>query len=271
MYEDFFGLAARPFSKTPDPAFLFRGRKHAEALARLQFACEERELMVLSGEIGAGKTTLTRALVDELDEAVYKIALVINPRLSATQLFQLMAEKLGLADAPRQKNRLLEALQGKLFELDQEGKTAVLIIDEAQMIPSKTVFDELRLLTNYQLDDRNLIAVLLVGQPELGKRLAHPGYQALQQRVGIRYHLEALDEKEVKDYLDFRTRVAGRTATLFSDDAVAELYRLSRGVPRVINNLAGNALLIGFGKGEDPIGAGTVSEAARELQVEAAD
>jgi type II secretory pathway predicted ATPase ExeA len=270
MYEAFYGLQVRPFNKTPDPAFLYRGRKHAEALARLQFACEERELMVLSGEIGAGKTTLTRALVDELDEAVYKVALVINPRLSAAQLLQLMAEKLGLENPPRQKNKLLEAVQTRLYELDQDGKTAVLIIDEAQMIPGKTVFDELRLLTNYQLDDRNLIAVLLVGQPELNKRLAHPSYQPLQQRVGIRYHLEALDEKEVKDYLDFRTKVAGRNAPLFTDDAVAELYRRSGGVPRVINNLAGNSLLIGFGKGEDPVGPGCVAEAARELQIDEA-
>lgn len=270
MYEAFYGLESRPFSKTPDPAFLYRGRKHAEALARLQFACEERELMVLTGEIGAGKTTLTRALVDELDPEHYRIALVINPRLSAAQLLQLLAEKLGLANPPRQKNRLLEAVQSRLFELDQEDRTAVLIIDEAQLIPGKNVFDELRLLTNYQLDDRNLIAVLLVGQPELNKKLAHPNYLPLQQRVGIRYHLEALDEKEVKDYLDFRTRVAGRSAPLFSDDAVAALVRLSRGIPRVINNLAGNSLLIGFGKGEDPIGEATVAEAARELQVEPA-
>lgn len=270
MYEEFYGLAARPFSKTPDPAFLFRGKKHAEALARLHFAVEERELMVLTGEIGAGKTTLTRALVDELDDTKFTVVLVINPRISSSQLLQALAEKLGVAKAPRQRNKLLEAVQARLFEIDQQGITPVLIIDEAQMIPGKDVFDELRLLTNYQLDDRNLIAVMLVGQPELNKRLAHPSYQPLQQRVGIRYHLEALDEKEVCDYLDFRTRVAGRKAPLFTDAGVSALFRLSQGIPRVINNLAGNSLLIGFGKGEDPVDASCIEEAARELQLEQA-
>ncbi len=267
MYEAFFGLERRPFNKTPDPAFLYRGRKHGEALARLLYACEERELMVLTGEIGAGKTTLTRALVDELDEAAYQIVLVINPRLSAVLLLQTLAERLGLTDAPRQRNRLLEAVQGRLFELDQEGVTPVLIIDEAQMLPGKDVFDELRLLTNFQLDDRNLISVLLVGQPELNRRLAHPAYRALQQRVGIRYHLEALDEQEVREYVDFRTRVAGRSAPLFTDGAVTGLWRLSGGIPRVINNIANSALLTGFGRGEDPVGETAVEDAARELQL----
>ena len=267
MYEEFFGLERRPFSKTPDPAFLYRGRKHGEALARLQFACEERELMVLSGEIGAGKTTLTRALVDELDEAAFRIVLVINPRLTPLLLLQTLAERLGVLNPPRQRNRLLEAVQGRLFELDQEGVTPVLIIDEAQMLPGKAVFDELRLLTNFQLDDRNLIAVLLVGQPELNRRLTHPSYRALQQRVGIRYHLEALEEEEIGDYVDFRTRVAGRNTPLFTDEAVSALYRYSGGIPRVVNNIAGNALLIGFGRGEDPVGGSAIEDAARELQL----
>lgn len=267
MYEDFFGLQRRPFSKTPDPAFLYRGRKHAEALTRLQFACEERELMILTGEIGAGKTTLTRALVDELDEDTYRVVLVINPRLSPLLLLQTLAERLEVVNPPRQRNRLLEAVQGRLFELDQEGITPVLIIDEAQMLPGKAVFDELRLLTNFQLDDRNLIAVLLVGQPELNKRLTHTSYRALQQRVGIRYHLEALDQGEVREYVDFRTRIAGRAMPIFTDDAVDTLYRFSGGIPRVINNLAGNALLIGFGRGEDPVGGSAIEDAAHELQL----
>ncbi len=267
MYEEFFGLSARPFQKTPDPAFLYRGRKHAEALTRMIYAAEERELMVLTGEIGAGKTTLTRALADELPEDRYRIVLLINPRISALQLLQALAERLGLENAPRQRVRLLEAVQARLYELDQQGVTPVLIIDEAQMLPGKDIFDELRLITNYQLDDRNLLAVLLVGQPELSRRLAHPSYRALQQRVGIRYHLEALDEQEVREYVDFRTEVAGRGAPLFTTEAVAALFRLSGGIPRVINNLAASALLSGFGKGEDPVDAASVEDAARELQL----
>ena len=271
MYEDFYGLQARPFSKTPDPAFLYRGRKHAEALTRLQFAVEERELMVLTGEIGAGKTTLSRALIDSLDENLFRVVLVINPRISAPQLLQALAVKLGLEKAPRQRNLLLEAVQSQLFVMDQSGITPVLIIDEAQMIQGKDIFDELRLLTNFQLDDRNLIAVLLIGQPELSKRLSHPSYQALQQRVGIRYHLEALDQQEVREYVDHRTRVAGRASQLFTDEGVRELHRWSGGIPRIINNLAANALLIGFGRGEDPVGATAVAEAGRELQLPKAE
>jgi general secretion pathway protein A len=267
MYEAFYGFTARPFQKTPDPAFLYRGRKHAEALARLQFAVEERELMVLSGEIGAGKTTLTRALIDELDDERFQVVLVINPRLTAVQLLEVLAERLGVANPPRQRNRLLEAVQSRLFELDQQQKTPVLIIDEAQMLPGKAVFDEIRLITNFQLDDRNLLAVILVGQPELDKRLRHPSYRALQQRVGIRYHLEGLDEKEVSEYVAFRAGIAGRSSVLFTDEAIRALFRLSGGIPRVINNLAASGLLVGFGRGEDPVGVTAIEEAGRELQL----
>jgi general secretion pathway protein A len=117
---------------------------------------------------------------------------------------------MGVAEPPKQRARLVDVVQDALYQLDQTDVTPVLMIEEAQMIPGKSVFDELRLLTNFQLDDRNLLALILVGQPELGKRLARPGYEALRQRIGIRYHLEALDEQEVGEYVDFRTRIAGR-------------------------------------------------------------
>src|SRR5436190_13555968 len=190
MFEEHFGLASKPFGKTPDPAFLYESPQHKEALARLEYAVEEKELALLVGEIGSGKTTLSRALIDRIGDA-RPIILLINPRLTPTQLLRSIASGLGITPA-RQRNDLLDQIHTKLFELYEQDREPVLIIDEAQLIPSKATFDEIRLLTNFQLDDQNLLSVLLIGQPELETRLARSHYAPLRQRIGLRYHLGAL-------------------------------------------------------------------------------
>jgi len=247
LYEEFYGLRERPFSRTPDPRFLYRSRKHAEALARLQLAVEDQDVILLTGDIGCGKTTLSRALIDSLD-ARYHPVLIINPRLSPSQLLGLVALRLGLDDETRSKHGLLEAINAKLYELFTAGKRTTLIIDEAQLIPDKAAFEELRLLTNFQLDDRNLLSLVLLGQPELRERLSRKPYRALRQRVGLTFHLGPLDEQETREYVAHRLRVAGREAMLFDDGALSALYRHSDGIPRRINILANNALIDGFGK-----------------------
>jgi type II secretory pathway predicted ATPase ExeA len=264
LYEDFYGLKEKPFSKTPDPRFLYQGRKHAEALARLQLAVEEMDIVLLTGDIGCGKTTLSRALIDGLG-ARYHPALIINPRLTPAQLLQTVALRLGIAEEHTRQG-ILEGINKKLYELYEEGKRTALIIDEAQLIPGKETFEEIRLLTNFQLDDRNLLAVVLIGQTELKTRLAKRPYRALRQRIGMQYHLGPLDETETREYVTHRLAVAGRDAPLFDDEAIAALYYSSDGIPRLINVLANNALLEGFGREAAVITEEIVENVAEELK-----
>lgn len=263
MYLDFYGLKEKPFGKTPDPRFLYQSKKHAEALARLQLTVEEQDIVLLTGEIGSGKTTLSRAFIDSLDESYYPL-LIINPRLSPSQLLRTVALRLGLGDSPRLRHGILEAINTKLYELYENSKRPVIIIDEAQLIPGKATFEELRLLTNFQLDDRNLLALVLIGQPELRERLKRRPYQALRQRISIQYHLGPLDAEETTAYVQHRLKVAGRESPLFDERAQALLYQQSGGVPRRINIIAANALVEGFGKGSTTIGADIIESVVRD-------
>ena len=263
MYEEFYGLTEKPFNKTPDPRFLYQSAKHAEALARLQHAVDEMDIVLLTGEIGSGKTMLSRVLIDSFDESCHPV-LIINPRLSPSQLLRTVALRLGMDDSGRYRHGMLEGINAKLYELFEAGKRPVLIIDEAQLIPGKATFEELRLLTNFQLDDRNLLALVLIGQTELRERLGRRQYRALRQRVGMQYHLGPLDLEETREYVKHRLAIAGRSAPLFDDGAVALLFEHSGGVPRRINILAGNALLEGFGKGAELIGPEIVESVVRD-------
>src|SRR5437870_9109414 len=218
MFEEFFGFTTKPFGKTPDPAFLFESPQHKEALARLEYAVEEKELALLVGDIGSGKTTLSRALIDRFGDT-RPVVLLINPRLTPAQLLRSIASGLGLVPS-RYRNELLDQIHGKLFELYEAKREPVLIIDEAQLIPSKATFDEIRLLTNFQLDDQNLLSVLLIGQPELEKRLDRETYAPLRQRIGMRYHLGPLSLEDTLAYIDHRVRVAGANRNPFSREAM---------------------------------------------------
>lgn len=270
MYEEFYGLSARPFGKTPDPTFLFESRQHAEALARLELAVEERELALLTGEIGCGKTMLSRALVDRLGEDVVPIML-INPRLTPGQLLQGVAQRLDIDEIPRSKSVLYEKISDRLYELYEQEKTVVLMIDEAQLIPRKNTFDELRLLTNFQLDDENLLALILLAQPEIERRIdKHPAYEPLRQRIGMRFHLGPLDHADVARYLAHRLKVAGAREAVFDKGAIEAIWRYSGGIPRKINNLAANALIEGFGREARPIGLDVIDDVAGELRMRAA-
>jgi type II secretory pathway predicted ATPase ExeA len=264
MYEQFYGLKTRCFSKTPDPAFLYHGRAHAEALARLQYSVEERDLVLLTGEIGSGKTTLSRALIDSLDGS-YMPVLIINPRLSPAQFLRTLARKLGVAKPRHYKTDLLEQINERLYKCYEDGVCPVVIVDEAQLIPGKDTFEEIRLLTNYQLDDGNLMALVLIGQTELKDRLKRPAYAALRQRIGMAYHLGPLDLKETGEYLAHRLGVAGREEPVFTAEAVAAVHRYSGGVPRLINTIATGSLLSGFGQGAQEVGPAIVEDVVTDL------
>jgi type II secretory pathway predicted ATPase ExeA len=264
MYEEFYGLKTRCFSKTPDPAFLYMSRSHAEALARLQYAVEEREFALLTGEVGSGKTTLTRALIDSLEDSNRPV-LITNPRLSPAQFLRALAKKLGVEKPKHYKADLVEQINACLCEFHEKGISPVVIIDEAQLIPGKDTFEEIRLLTNYQLDDMNLLSLLLVGQTELKDRLKRPAYKALRQRIGIAYHLPPLSEEETAIYVRHRLMVAGRDEKLFGEDAIGLMHSYSGGVPRLINTIATGALLTGFGAGEALVGAGIIEDVVKDL------
>ncbi|HEX9202694.1 MAG TPA: AAA family ATPase, partial [Vicinamibacteria bacterium] len=178
MYETYYGLRDKPFRKTPDPRYLFLNESYEEALERLAFAAEEVELALLTGEVGCGKTLLTRALVDRLGER-YEVGMILNPRLGPRQFLRTVASELGVAAPHFHASDLLDQIHTRLLELDGQGRAALLVVDEAHLIPGKPTFEEIRLLTNFQLDDRNLIAIVLVGQPELRERLRHRAYRAL--------------------------------------------------------------------------------------------
>jgi len=183
------------------------------------------------------------------------------------EFLRSLAVRLGIEEPARHKVDLLEQIGGCLYGLFEEGVCPVLIVDEAQLVPHKETFDEIRLLTNYQLDDQNLISVVLMGQPELRKRLAHRVYEPLRQRFGMQYNLEPLDREEIGDYLDCRIEIAGGTAGVFLPEAVDSIYAYSSGIPRKINHAATLALLEGFGREIDRIDATVMAAVMAELDM----
>ena len=248
MFEAHFGLREKPFRKTPDPRYLFLNEAYEEALEQLLYAVEERDLALLTGEVGAGKTLLSRALVDRLGDRC-EVGMILNPRLSPRQFLRTVASEIGVSEPRYHAADLLEQIHDRLLELDEAKRPALLIVDEAHLIPSKATFEEIRLLTNFQLDDRNLIAIVLIGQPELRERLQHRAYRALTQRIGAQFHLTPLSEEDSAKYLRHRVRVAGAERELFTSGALQVLHRAAGGLPRVLNHLATQALLEGLAQG----------------------
>ncbi len=270
MYERYWGLREKPFRKTPDPRYLFLNESYEEALERLLFAVEEMDLALLTGEVGSGKTLLTRVLVDRIGDR-YEVGMLLNPRLSPRQFLRATAGELGVATPRFYATDLLEQIHDRLLELDGQGRAALLVIDEAHLIPGRPTFEEIRLLTNFQLDDRNLVAIVLVGQPELRERLRHRAYRPLTQRIGASFHLVPLGAADTWKYVRHRLAVAGAERPIFTDDAVARLHAGSCGIPRVINHLATQALLEGMARGAKEVDASVVDAVAAERDFEAAD
>lgn len=266
MYEAFYGLRDKPFRKTPDPRYLYLNEAYEEALERLTFAVEEVELALLTGEVGCGKTLLTRALIDRLGDR-HEVGMILNPRLSPRQFLRTVASELGVAEPRFHTSDLLDQIHARLLELDEKGRPALLIVDEAHLIPGKPTFEEIRLLTNFQLDDRNLIAIVLVGQPELRERLEHRAYRALTQRIGAFFHLEPLSADDAVAYVRHRLAVAGATRAVLSEGAIRRLHAAAGGIPRVLNHLATQALLEGMARGvsvvDEEVAAAAVAD--REL------
>lgn len=266
MYKRYFGFKEKPFSKTPDPRFLYLSGGHEEALARLEFVVEERDLAVLTGDIGCGKTTLSRALMDRLGPG-FRFCYIVNPRLNTVEFLRTIARILEVEQPADAKDTLIDQIHTAIYSLHKLDICPVLVVDEAQMITDSEVFDEIRLLTNFQLDDRNLLAVVIMGQPELRHIMASARFEPLRQRVSLNYHLKPLSPDEIMEYLDFRLETAGGAPGLFTPDAVQRIYELSGGVPRKINSMATNALLVAYGSDAALIDSRIINEIKDELML----
>lgn len=266
MYEQFYGLSEPPFNITPDPRYLFFSRQHREAYERVRYGIERRSGFVqLTGEVGAGKSTLCRALLEELGEQV-ATALILNPVMTGIQLLRSILAELGLDARGNDRVRLLERLNGYLLETAGEQRDVVLFVDEAQDM-SDELLEEVRLLSNLETDDRRLLQIVLVGQPELRDRLDKPNLRQLAQRITVRCHLGPLDRRETQAYVLHRLEVAGANGRpTFSPWAVRAIHRASGGVPRRINAVSDRTLLAGYVDGADHLGWRHVRRAVRDLK-----
>jgi general secretion pathway protein A len=267
MYEEFYGFRDNPFRLTPDPDYLFLSSNHQEALGHLLFGISERSgMVVITGEIGAGKTTLVRTLMRDLD-AQTTAAYIFNPALSALELLQTINAELGLPATSASKKDLIDELNHFLLEQQAAGRQAVVIIDEAQAL-EPGVLEQLRLLSNLETERVKLLQIILVGQPELAAILARPELAQLDQRVTLRWHLGPLNAEETGAYVRHRLRLAAamREAVHFTPAALRLIYRFSHGIPRLINVLCHRALLIGFTREERDIGRKIVRQAIEELR-----
>jgi general secretion pathway protein A len=247
MYLKFFGLSEKPFGLTPDPKFLFFSEKHREGLDHLLYGIHQKEGFVLiSGDTGTGKTTLCRALLERLDSGEVTTALILNPLLSEEELLKAILEDFGLPAKGATRKQLLDVLNGFLLKSLAAGKTTVLIIDEAQNLSTKCL-EQVRLLSNLETDKEKLIQIILVGSEELPAKLELPELRHLQQRISLRYQLRPLNKEETDRYLQHRLNMArGAGSTSFEKVAHREIYRFSKGVPRLINMIAERALLAAY-------------------------
>jgi general secretion pathway protein A len=247
MYQSFFDLKQKPFTMTSNPSFLYLSEKHQEAFAHLLYGIKERVGFIeITGEVGTGKTTLCRALLNHLDEKT-KTAFIFNPSLSERQLLQTILEDLGVKSDKRNKGALFSELNRFLIEQLALGNNVVVIIDEAQNL-SHRLLEQIRMLSNLEAEDKKLIQIVLVGQPELREKLKAPSLRQLRQRIVVRYHIESLADREIPQYIQHRLSVAGAngSAPLFDDGAYREIFNYSEGIPRLINVLCDQAMLHAF-------------------------
>ncbi len=246
MYEQYWGLKEKPFENTPDPKFFYASSQHEEALARMLYTVRETKgAGLLTGIYGCGKTLLSRALLKELQKDIYKVAIISNPKLNEVELLRMIAYNLGYSDVPTSKADVLIKLENIFKENLMDGKKTVLIIDEAHAIDDYNIFEEIRLLLNYQLEDKFLVTILLLGQPELKEKIEN--IKQLNQRIAMRYHLKPLSKEETSAYIEHRLNVVQSKINPFLEDAIEIIYQHSGGIPRRINHICDIALLTGMG------------------------
>ncbi len=274
MYKAFFKLARNPFELTPNPTCFVPTRRHNEALAALYYGIRRHKgFVVLTGEVGTGKTLLLRCLLTLLKESKdVAYAYLFNGRLSPTEFLQYILSDFGLPVSGKNKSDLLFDLGQFLVSRGSRKMTTVLIVDEAHHL-SADILEELRLLSNLETDDDKLLQILLVGQPELDEKLDSVGLRQLKQRISVRTQLDSLDAEETKQYIEQRLQIAGaasRPDPLFSAQASASVYRHSKGLPRLINTICDNALMTAYARGLPVVTPEVIGDVAKEFRLDVA-
>ena len=266
VYLKYYGLSEPPFSITPNPRFLFFSAKHREALNHLLYGIRERKGFVqLTGEVGCGKTTLCRALLEHLGQA-FSTALILNPVLDADQLVKAIAMEFGLQAHGKDRLENVEAINHFLLAQVKEGRDVVLIIDEAQDLTNQ-LLEQVRLLSNLETDERKLLQIVLLGQPELRDRLNDHSLRQLRQRITVRYHLRPLKRNELGQYIQHRLQVAGANGPpYFTWPALWRIFNYTKGVPRLVNAVCDKCLLAGYVQQQESIDFTMVGRAVRELE-----
>jgi type II secretory pathway predicted ATPase ExeA len=268
-YEAYWKFDKKPFENTPDPRFIYYSKQHKEALLRLLYAIEqEKGAAVLTGVFGCGKTLLGQAILTELSEYKYRLVNILNPQLDTVELLMSVATQLGAQNLPNKKsevliNVVLDSINQALLDNMRDGKGTIIIVDEAHLISDPNIFEQLRLLLNFQLKDRFLLTLLLFGQPELRDKIIVN--KQLEQRIPVRCHLESLDREDAQKYIYHRLAVAGRSDSLFTDEAITLIYEHSGGIPRRVNNLCDMCLFSGFTYDKQIIDDEIVRREIREL------
>jgi general secretion pathway protein A len=267
MYRTFYGLIRPPFEMTPDPGFLYLGETHREGLATLVYGVRSRKgFVMLTGEVGTGKTTLLHALLAQLDASTDS-AYIFNPCLEPLDFFRLLFDDLGIEETCVSKAEYLLALNHYLIDRLQSDRTVLLIIDEAQNL-SREMLEEVRLLSNLETPNSKLIQILLVGQPELGEMLDRDDLRQLRQRIVLRHELKPFDADELEAYVEERLRLAGYTGKgIFKRSALRELFAVTGGVPRLVNVVCDGALLTGYGRDQAILDAEIILEVANDLHL----
>lgn len=265
MYLEYWKLQEKPFQNTADPRFLYLCEQHEEAFTRLRYVVEQfQACAMLTGVFGSGKTLLAQALLDVLSKDQFTTAYIFNPQFGNVELLREIVYQLGIHQVPDQKTDLLHRLGEILGDGYAEGRHTVIIVDEAHLIEDRTIFEELRLLLNFQKRDKFLLTLILVGQPELRDKVAH--LKPFDQRISMRYHLKGLKPEETKGYVLHRLKVAGSEGSLFEENTFQMIHESTGGLPRRINQICDLALLTAYGTQASQVTAQTLRDVIMDAQ-----
>jgi putative secretion ATPase (PEP-CTERM system associated) len=271
MYESYFGLTSKPFQLNPDPNFYFGSKQHRRATAYLEYGLHQNEgFIVVTGEVGAGKTTIVRGLLTKLDTTKVVAAQLVSTQLDADDTLRMVSAAFGVPTQSAAKSDVLLALEAFLVDVARQGKRCLLIVDEAQNLTPQAV-EELRMLSNFQFETQGLLQSFLIGQPEFRNIMQSPHMQQLRQRIIAACHIGPMDQDETRAYIEHRLKCAGYEGRpLFDDDAYVALFKASNGIPRRINSLCDRILLAGFLGGQSKFKIADVEEVAKEINEETA-